>query len=474
LKPEHLTGDNCYLCSNCKEKYPAEKGLEYKEFPKILLFNCNRFVFDLNTFQRVKVNDEFEFPLEIDMNTFIGKYSEVQQRLKEQQPELFIEKPKPKKIAKKKKKTRTKVRKDKIQEGFQNLHSSRKGKKFQNKKSSKFTKNFLKNRRKMFNKMKKSFNSAPQDEIFVVEKSSKGGQFKMISEVNEIQIHTSVKTKVSKDEKIENERKKSQKISEMLENEQKLSNDKNSNSRGTQIEIQEKKLSSKKENKNEKEEQKEIEKIGIKNTKIESIKNEGSVQKSLDQVKEVKEEIEVTEIKEVVKKDEKQKISKGGLPSNPISPPSTPSHPPQYKAQISPISNKLENLQEVIEKDNLKYYLYSIFIHKGTAYAGHYYIYIKSFETNRWYLFDDSQVKEVNLVNVLQDAKGGGCSHANAYMLAYRQFDKAIPKPRIQEIPELQLENEKKVEIANETLSLGHVESSLQKTEKTPKGKNDD
>eukprot|EP00358_Blepharisma_japonicum_P000054 CAMPEP_0202954480 /NCGR_PEP_ID=MMETSP1395-20130829/50840_1 /ASSEMBLY_ACC=CAM_ASM_000871 /TAXON_ID=5961 /ORGANISM="Blepharisma japonicum, Strain Stock R1072" /LENGTH=276 /DNA_ID=CAMNT_0049670025 /DNA_START=359 /DNA_END=1189 /DNA_ORIENTATION=+ len=42
------------------------------------------------------------------------------------------------------------------------------------------------------------------------------------------------------------------------------------------------------------------------------------------------------------------------------------------------------------------YELYSIMIHSGSANGGHYYAYIKSFETGRWYDFDDSSVKEID------------------------------------------------------------------------------
>ena len=168
-----------------------------------------------------------------------------------------------------------------------------------------------------------------------------------------------------------------------------------------------------------------------------------------------------------IKENDEKRVSKGGLPSNPVSPPSTPSHPQQQIGKLSPLANNL-SIDEEITKNNLKYNLYAIFIHKGTAYAGHYYIYIKSFETNLWYLFDDSQVTEVNLVNVMRDAIGGGMTPANAYMLAYR---KAENKEVVKIESKIELENENKIQTGgntgtmNETLSLGHVESSRTKTD---------
>ena len=53
--------------------------------------------------------------------------------------------------------------------------------------------------------------------------------------------------------------------------------------------------------------------------------------------------------------------------------------------KIDELTLKTEK-SEKIEGD---YTLHSVFIHKGSAYYGHYYVYIKSFENNRWYLFDD-------------------------------------------------------------------------------------
>jgi ubiquitin carboxyl-terminal hydrolase 47 len=36
------------------------------------------------------------------------------------------------------------------------------------------------------------------------------------------------------------------------------------------------------------------------------------------------------------------------------------------------------------------YELYSILIHQGSAQGGHFFAYIKSFETKKWYMFNDS------------------------------------------------------------------------------------
>lgn len=60
-------------------------------------------------------------------------------------------------------------------------------------------------------------------------------------------------------------------------------------------------------------------------------------------------------------------------------------------------------------------------MHSGTSNAGHYISYIKSFENDKWYLFNDERVTECN-VNEL-DKTFGGAGGSNAYVLYYRLVD---------------------------------------------------
>ena len=69
----------------------------------------------------------------------------------------------------------------------------------------------------------------------------------------------------------------------------------------------------------------------------------------------------------------------------------------------------------------LVYELYSILIHSGGAFGGHYYTYIKSFDDNKWYCFNDSRVQEIN-VNDIPNNVFGGEKSASAYMLMYRKI----------------------------------------------------
>ncbi|KAF4141080.1 Ubiquitin carboxyl-terminal hydrolase domain-containing protein [Phytophthora infestans] len=75
------------------------------------------------------------------------------------------------------------------------------------------------------------------------------------------------------------------------------------------------------------------------------------------------------------------------------------------------------------------YELYSVLIHSGSAMGGHYYAYIKSVETGKWYNFNDSNVSEISdteLQNAFGGASGSGYSmrySTCAYMLLYRLVD---------------------------------------------------
>lgn len=90
------------------------------------------------------------------------------------------------------------------------------------------------------------------------------------------------------------------------------------------------------------------------------------------------------------------------------------------------------------------YELFSIMIHSGSALGGHYYAYIKCFDTNLWYQFNDSQVKEIEKAEIEKmygGIIGNGMFGANAYLLMYREIsDKNIKKVELSEIPQYLIE----------------------------------
>ncbi|XP_055606489.1 ubiquitin carboxyl-terminal hydrolase 47 isoform X2 [Uranotaenia lowii] len=78
------------------------------------------------------------------------------------------------------------------------------------------------------------------------------------------------------------------------------------------------------------------------------------------------------------------------------------------------------------------YELFAIMIHSGSASGGHYYAYIKDFNSCQWFSFNDQIVTAITHDDI-QKSFGGGSSKAfysgaysfstNAYMLMYRQID---------------------------------------------------
>lgn len=106
------------------------------------------------------------------------------------------------------------------------------------------------------------------------------------------------------------------------------------------------------------------------------------------------------------------------------------------------------NVRPVPTPDKPYYYeLFAILIHRGSALGGHYYAYIKSFENDQFFDFNDSQVSPMDDAD-LEKAYGdkdepapsnswsrGGYSStyssmykssANAYMLMYRRIEVCV------------------------------------------------
>lgn len=93
------------------------------------------------------------------------------------------------------------------------------------------------------------------------------------------------------------------------------------------------------------------------------------------------------------------------------------------------------------------YELFAIMIHSGSASGGHYYAYIKDFDTSVWYCFNDQSVTTITQEDI-QKSFGGGSTRAyysgafssstNAYMLMYRQVDSTrnIRAMKADEFPE--------------------------------------
>ncbi|XP_050742746.1 ubiquitin carboxyl-terminal hydrolase 47 isoform X2 [Drosophila biarmipes] len=77
------------------------------------------------------------------------------------------------------------------------------------------------------------------------------------------------------------------------------------------------------------------------------------------------------------------------------------------------------------------YELFAIMIHSGSASGGHYYAYIKDFDNNEWFCFNDQNVSSITQEDIQRSFGGPNGSYyssaytssTNAYMLMYRQVD---------------------------------------------------
>ena len=82
---ETLNGDNKYNCGTCNSKQDAIKGMRLVDLPTYVSFYINRFSFDMNTFERIKLKNDFVFPLDVNLQEYLDKESQV----KDSHYELF-------------------------------------------------------------------------------------------------------------------------------------------------------------------------------------------------------------------------------------------------------------------------------------------------------------------------------------------------------------------------------------------------
>lgn len=68
---DELYGDNKLFCDNCNEKTDTLKGQRLAKLPPVLTFGLARFDIDYVKFERYKVNDRFEYPLELDLSEYL-------------------------------------------------------------------------------------------------------------------------------------------------------------------------------------------------------------------------------------------------------------------------------------------------------------------------------------------------------------------------------------------------------------------
>lgn len=65
-----LEGENQYHCGQCDKKVDARKRTCIKKLPDNLIIHTKRFEFDMEMMRRVKVNDYYEFPHELNLEPY--------------------------------------------------------------------------------------------------------------------------------------------------------------------------------------------------------------------------------------------------------------------------------------------------------------------------------------------------------------------------------------------------------------------
>jgi len=64
-------------------------------------------------------------------------------------------------------------------------------------------------------------------------------------------------------------------------------------------------------------------------------------------------------------------------------------------------------INDLLKQGEYVYELFSILIHTGGAFGGHYFAYIKSFEDDKWYNFNDAHVSEITNHEEIFNTFGG-------------------------------------------------------------------
>jgi len=115
---------------------------------------------------------------------------------------------------------------------------------------------------------------------------------------------------------------------------------------------------------------------------------------------------------------------------------------------------KVQKILRYLEQGEHVYELFSIMIHSGSALGGHYYAYIKDFQTRIWYNFNDTLVKEISEKDIekvyggISSSSWGGYG-ANAYLLMYRKVtqenNNSLSQIQVPEylLKDIQIEQEK-------------------------------
>jgi len=75
FRPDAIEG---YFCQQCQKPTTVHKGPLLHRLPPVLTFNLTRIKYDMRTWDRIKINDRFEYPLELDLSQYLEPSQEAQ------------------------------------------------------------------------------------------------------------------------------------------------------------------------------------------------------------------------------------------------------------------------------------------------------------------------------------------------------------------------------------------------------------
>ena len=344
----------------------ALKGTKFVKVPKLMNIIINRFTFDLVYMRRVKLDDLFSFPFILNMNDYINGYEGIKNKVSEEStPEYFneITRPKPKTTAAKKPATTTK-------QGVKTV-------------GGKPVKPTI---RSYINDMKK--NPVLKDDFVIYSKDMENPpplmennpiveQYGAISNNTDNNDVTAASTSGSNSQvasrgDVDDTNSKSRKVAAPFDMEVTVENDHLGMSPSKKIK---------------------------KNTDTSTVGTEMT-----EKSKPVSTKMDVESNSKEESKEDAEALKE------------------KEEEQRKLKEERDQKIRDYLQDGPLVYELYSILVHSGGAYGGHYYAYIKSFEDGKWYTFNDTTVSEVDQKELPSKTFGGGKS-ANAYMLIYRQVE---------------------------------------------------
>ena len=82
-----LDQDNQYYCEKCDKKVDALKRTCMSEMPRYMITALKRFDFDFDVMMRRKLNDYFEFQVEVDMREYTQEYLNQKEKQEKEREE---------------------------------------------------------------------------------------------------------------------------------------------------------------------------------------------------------------------------------------------------------------------------------------------------------------------------------------------------------------------------------------------------